>query len=39
MCKLCRGAGWLIELWPLKWWRCPACEGHGAKRQYGPASI
>ena len=39
LCSLCRGARWLVSLWPLEWWACPKCSGHGATRQYGPAEL
>lgn len=39
LCNLCKGIGNLLCLFPLEWWECPKCKGHGALQQFGPCEI
>lgn len=40
VCRTCRGAGNIMSHgMPLEWFRCPGCDGNGARFQFGPAEI
>lgn len=39
ICNLCKGTGSLLALFPLEWWTCPKCKGHGTTAQFGPSHL
>lgn len=40
MCRTCSGSGNIMSRGlPLEWFGCPACDGSGARQQFGPCEI